>query len=235
MARIIKPNQIPYSINTPPVLILNLDRSVDRREIFKEQFKNHEDEWNFYPAFDGKHITNKTIKGNISGGGYGNGRQFQNAELAIIMSHLGAIKTAKMLGYKDVIILEDDVAICEDWDYRLEILLNSLPKDWEYTYLSGHSDYTKFKQYETPVISKAPKMVGAFSYMVNHTAYDKIIDYCTSFMTTFDDMIMYMIAKNKLNGYVYFPFMTYHNANESLIWGETAKEHSSKKFFKNKI
>ena len=221
--------------NTVPILVLNLERSKKRRALLEKQFIDYDiRDYKFYSAFEGRHMTNLTINANI-GIGYGAGRQFQKAELAIIMSHLGAIKTAKMMGWDSVIILEDDVVICEDWKLRLEILFHDIPFGWEYIYLSGHSDYDSFQKHEKPVCIAAPQMVGAFSYMVNHTAYDKIIKACTSFMTTFDDMIMNEIDQGRLNGHVYFPFMTYHNAETSLIWGETAPEHSSKLYFKDKI
>ena len=220
--------------NLSRVLVLNLERSKKRKSLMDKQLNKVMRDYMFYPAFESRHITNLTINGNI-GIGYGAGRQFQKAELAIIMSHLGAIKMAKMLDWPHVIILEDDVVVCDDWHQRLDILFHDIPSDWEYIYLSGHSDYVSFQKHKKPTVIKAPRMVGAFSYMVNHTAYDKIIKACTSFMTTFDDMIMNEINQGRLNGYVYFPFMTYHNAETSLIWGETAPEHSSKLYFKDKI
>ena len=98
----------------------------------------------------------------------------------------------------------------------------------------------KFQKYDEPTILRAPKMVGAFSYMVNKAAYSKISEYCSSLSTTYDDMIMNMTTKNKLISYIFFPFMTYHNAEESLIWQEdpskyvknAGNQHSSYYFFK---
>lgn len=218
-----------------PIFILNLERSPDRKEKLQQQLDAAGvTDYHFFPAYDGRHITNLTFNANI-GVGYGAGRQFQKAELAIIMSHIAVIRHAMMMEYDQIIVLEDDVALCEDWDDRLTMLFKQLPRDWEYVYLSGHSDYIQFKQHSTPIVEEAPPMVGAFSYMVNKSAYSKIVKQCTSFMTTYDDMIMNLIQQKKMKGHIYFPFMTYHNAETSLIWGVTAKEHSSKTFFKNKL
>lgn len=233
-----------------PIIVLNLERAPERKEIMIKQFTNLRMDQNlhyyFMPAYDGRYMTNITLNAYI-GLGYGLGRQFQKGELGIIMTHLAAIKFAQMMDWDNVIIVEDDVILCEDWWKRLDILFDLLLKTWEHVYLSGHSDYVKFEDYfninKNPVITKSPQMVGAFSYMINKSAYQKIIKFTTSFMTTFDDMIMHMINQNKLISYVYFPFMTFHNANDSFVWGETpghlvhnnTNMHSSYKYFKNKI
>lgn len=229
-----------------PIIVLNLERAPQRKEIMIKQFQELRMDQNlhyyFMPAFDGRYMTNLTLNANI-GMGYGSGRPFQKGELGIIMTHLASIKFAQTMNWDNIIILEDDVILCEDWHKRLDILFEKIPKDWEYVYLSGHSDYVKFNVYDQPIILKAPQMVGAFSYMVNKSAYSKIIKFATSFMTTFDDMMMHMIVQGKLIGYTYFPFMTFHNANDSFVWDKTpghlahnnTNMHSSYKYFKNKI
>ena len=229
-----------------PIIVLNLERAPNRKDNLKKQFENLRMDENlhyyFMPAYDGRYLSNLTLNANI-GMGYGSGRLFQKAELAIIMTHIAAIKFAQVMEFEDVIIIEDDVILCEDWYERLDILKEKVPENWEYIYLSGHSDYVKFHKYEQPTVIPAPKMVGAFSYMVKKSAYSKIAKYATSFMTTFDDMMMYMIDQKRLNGYAYFPFMSFHNANDSFVWdGETPGHlahnnnmHSSYTYFKNKI
>jgi len=188
----------------------------------------------FLPAFDSKYITNTSFGAKI-GVGYGLGRQFRNAELSIINSHLSALKFATSMGLKEVIILEDDVYICQDWTIRIKKLKELLPINWEYIYLSGHSDYTRFDDIDIPTLVKAPKMSGAFSYMVNSISYNNIINFCQSYMTTFDDMLMTMISMKRLDAFVYFPFMTYHTDNISTLWEEESKDHSSKRYFRDKI
>jgi GR25 family glycosyltransferase involved in LPS biosynthesis len=228
--------------NIIPIFVLNLDRAPERKAGMISQFqKLGIENYYFMPAYDGRYITNLTFNANI-GMGYGKGRLFQKGELAIIMTHLAIIKNANMMGYEEIIVLEDDVILCEDWYKRLDILKEKLPEDWDYVYLSGHSDYVNFKKYEDPTLISSPKMVGAFSYMVNKLAYKKISNYCTSFMTTFDDMIMHMIDQGKIKSFTYFPFMTFHNADGSFVWdskpGHIAHSnnmHSSYKYFKNKI
>ena len=133
-----------------PIIVLNLERASKRKDNLIQQFDNLQmDErlhYYFLPAYDGRYMSNLTLSANI-GMGYGAGRQFQKGELGIIMSHLSAIKFARMMNFNDIIIIEDDVILCEDWYKRLDILKEKLPANWEYTYLSGHSDYVQFKKY----------------------------------------------------------------------------------------
>jgi len=221
----------------PHIIILNLERCIDRKKLMEEQFSSlnfSPTDYTFFPCFDGKNIINMSLNIPIIKG-IGIGRKLSNAEISIIFSHLAAIKHAQAMNYENVVILEDDIAICEDWDKRLEILLKILPHDWEYVYLSGHSDYIKFEMYNEPTAIKAPKMVGAFAYLINREGMNKLVKFCGEIVTTYDDMIMHKIQSGKLNGYTYFPFMAYHTDNISTIYETPSINHDSKKFFKNKI
>jgi len=218
-----------------PIIVLNLERSQDRKILLEDQFKKISlTNYTFFPAYDGKNIINMSFSVPIIKG-VGIGRKLNLSEVSIIMTHIGALKHAQIMGYNNVIILEDDVVICEDWNKRLDILKTILPETWEYIYLSGHSDYVKIPMSEEPAIIKAPKMVGAFSYMINKKGIAKLIKYCGEFTTTYDDMITHKIESGKLESYLYLPFMTYHVAGESFNWDITCEQHSSFNYFKNKI
>ena len=229
-----------------PIIVLNLERAVNRKENMIKQFDKlgltENTHYFFMPAYDGAYLSNFSFNMNI-GIGYGTGRKFQKAEVAIIMSQMAAIKFAQMMNFENVIILEDDVILCEDWVQRIDTIIESLPENWEHAYLSGHSDYVKFKEYDKLTIEPAPKMVGAFSYLLNKRSYSKICKHVMSCLTTYDDLIMYIISENKLKSFVCFPFLAFHNANDSFVWDGTApghlshenNMHSSYKYFKNKL
>ena len=225
------------------IIILNLERSVNRKLALEKQLKNANlTDYTFFPGFDGRDILNNSLSNIPILKGSGMGRNLMKNEIAVILSHIAALKHAKVMGYDNVVILEDDVTICEDWEPRLQSLLNALPENWEYVYLSGHSDYVKIPMYEKPTLISAPKMIGAFAYLVNKAGIDKLIKQCSEIVTTYDDMIMHKIDAKKLKGYLYLPFMVYHSGEESLIWNETPghlshnnNKHSSYKYFKNTI
>jgi len=217
------------------IVVLNLQRSTERKQLLDQQFKKLElSNYFFFPAFDGKNIINISFSASIIKG-TGIGRNLQHGEISIIMSHIGALKFAQTMNFENVIILEDDVVLCEDWKERIKWLFENLPKDWEYTYLAGHSDYVKLPYYENPTLIKAPQMIGAFSYLVNKSGMQKLIDFCGEFTTTYDDMIMHKIKNGKLQGYYLVPYMTYHADSMSTLWSIPSLNHPSKKYFKNKL
>ncbi len=217
------------------IIVITLDRTPERKKIIEQRFKGLSiDNYTFFPAFDGKNIINMSYVVPIIKG-VGIGRKLSLSEISIINSHLSALKHAQIMQYENVIILEDDVFICEDWYARLKILESLLPNSWEYIYLAGHSDYISIPKYDVPTLIKAPKMVGAFSYLVNKGGIEKLIKYCGEFVTTYDDMITHKIESNKLEAYLYLPYMTYHLEGESLNWGSYSGKHSSFNYFKNKL
>jgi len=216
------------------IIVINLERNLERKIAVEEKLKKIGLDYTIFPAYDGRNIINASFSVPIVKG-VGIGRKLSKAEISIITSHIAALKHAQVMGYENVIILEDDVVLCEDWENRLNILLKGLPDDWEYVYLAGHSDYVKIPKYQNPTIMHAPKMVGAFSYLVNKTGIEKLIKYCGEYVTTYDDMITHKIESKKLKGYLYLPFMTYHEVGFSENWGEHIDTHSSKGYFKNKL
>lgn len=217
-----------------PIIIVSLERATKRRSIMEEQMKKLNLDYTMFPAFDGNDIINNAFSLPIIKGA-GIGRKLQKGEICCTLSHLSALKHAQLMKYDTVVMMEDDVIMCDDWNERIEKLLQMAPDNWEYIYLSGHSDYVQLPKYNEPTIIPAPKMVSSFSYIVNKSGIEKLIKYCSELTTTYDDMIMHKILANKLNGYVYLPFVTYHCAEESYIWGETAKVHSSFYYFKKNL
>lgn len=217
------------------IIVLNLQRSQDRKILLENQFKNLGlTNYTFFPCYEGRNIINASFTASIIKG-VGLGRKLTSYELSIIMSHIGALKHAQIMGYENVVILEDDVVICEDWESRLKTVFEKLPSDWEYLYLAGHSDYVKLPMYETLTITKAPQMVGAFSYLVNKSGIQKLINYCGEFVTTYDDMIMHKISSGKLNAYYMAPYMTYHTDNMSTQYNSPSVNHPSVNYFKTKL
>ncbi len=216
------------------IIVLNLLRNPEKKQYLEEQFKKlNISDYLFFPAIDAKYITNN-IDVRISVG-YGFGRQLTKTEIAIIMGHIGILQYANANNLENVIILEDDVILCSDFMERIEGILKKVPETWDYIYLSGHSDYEKFPIESKEKIIKAPKMVGAFSYIVNKKAYQKIINFCLSFMTTYDDLILQMNILKRLESYTVFPFLTYIRDTYSENGKSVTKNHSSKLYFKNYI
>jgi GR25 family glycosyltransferase involved in LPS biosynthesis len=56
-------------------------------------------------------------------------------ELGCAISHYSCIKQAKDLGYKSILIFEDDVTFLNNFNNIIESYLNVVPDDWDVLYL----------------------------------------------------------------------------------------------------
>ena len=78
-----------------PIIILNLERSADRRDFIKSQLeKLNINNYLFYPAFDGKLNINQSFSPVIISG-YGLGRKMLSSEIFLTVSHIAIFKHCK--------------------------------------------------------------------------------------------------------------------------------------------
>jgi GR25 family glycosyltransferase involved in LPS biosynthesis len=223
--------------NIIKIIIPNLKRAIERREHMIHQFeKLGIKDYMFYDAFDGKDITNESIVGNITPGNIGHPRQFKRGEIGCTLTHIGIITLAKALNYEQVLIIEDDVILCEDFPERFLKLCKYLPSNWEHVFLSGHIYNATPPIIEPSLIPVTFKVSGTYSYMLRNTAYDKAIKKLSSLETTTDDLYEKVI-KEGLKSFIFFPFLTYPDVTDSYIWEnpDNKRIHASLKYFKNKL
>jgi GR25 family glycosyltransferase involved in LPS biosynthesis len=225
-------------MNKSHIICINLPGTDKRKNQMIEQFERSEiTDYSFWSGFDGRKIINNSFGAKIIYG-YGLGKDFTKLMIAMMIAHTTALKLAQYLNLDHVVILEDDVFLCKDWNNRMDVLLQYLPEDWEHVYLGGWSDYVKLEVHEKPAIFRSPKITGGWSYMVHKRAYEKIIDFFTSLITTGDEIFLYKIEQGKLISYVYMPFMAYPRGEDSIKLGITIENkelHPSYKYFKDQL
>lgn len=97
-------------------------------------------------------------------------------QLGCLISHLEILKDAKKNKYKNILILEDDVIVSNDYENQLEFLYNFI-KNYNYNiiYLGASQHCWKnIKFFENNYIAK--NTTGGFSYIINNSYYDEIIN-----------------------------------------------------------
>lgn len=219
------------------IIIINLERATERKEKILSSFKAQNIEPLFYTAFDGDNIINPGLDLKILPPNYMSGQKLNNNELGCLISHIGVITTAKLLNLEYVIVLEDDVEICDNFNERIFDVLARAPKNWEYISIGSYLYNFAGPFCEPSIIPIKFRISGAYSYIIKNTAYNKIINRLSNLDTTADDILENLIVKeNKLKSYVYFPFLIYPRTEDSFIRepSPTAKniKHPSYKFFK---
>ncbi|NJO89539.1 MAG: hypothetical protein HC831_11765 [Chloroflexia bacterium] len=215
------------------IIIINLDRASERKPAMEDQLKKAKLDAYFYKAVDGEHFINPTFIPKINlEGGWRNNDLFKPGEIGCTLSHIGALSMAKALDWPYVIILEDDITIATDFTKRVNKLLKMVPKNWEHIYLSGTPHNTSINPSFMQLIPSG-RTDCTHSYMINKSAYDKVIKKLLSMKTTTDDLYNHMIlTERNLISFSFFPYVTHSNSSYSYIWNKAAG-HNIKNESKN--
>jgi GR25 family glycosyltransferase involved in LPS biosynthesis len=108
------------------IYCINLDRRKDRWEETEKELKKWGliDQVERYSAVDGNKINNNPYNVN-------------NGELGLIETHLSIIKDSKKNGYKNILLLEDDIEFTEEIN-KVESYFSSLPENWDILWFGGN-------------------------------------------------------------------------------------------------
>lgn len=151
------------------ILIINLTRRSDRKEEMIKKLQNANiTKYNFLEAYDGKdEFIIETFyklkeKKNIP--------IVTSGHFACLLSHIKAIKLAIKNNYDYIMILEDDVFLCDDFVNKLNNL--SIP-EFDMLYLGGITSRKKF--FYTEWAYSNNKIMGAYGYILNKTIFEDVI------------------------------------------------------------
>lgn len=136
--------------------LMNMDRRPDRLEYASEQLKSNGIEFERYCAVDGTAVLNPT---RMNAGQYGN-----------YLSHLGILEQCMINGIDRVMIFEDDVEFCQDFEDKFSRLYPLIPEDWDMVYLG----FNRIAGTEHPTDrEEIVKITGAYAihaFMLNRKA-----------------------------------------------------------------
>ena len=125
-------------------------------------------------------------------------------ELGCLLSHLEVIKHASNNNYKNVIILEDDIILINNFKNRLKESMKKLKTDWLLLYLGATQ-----KQWNNIDIKdgyyNANKTFGAFAYCINHKLYDEYISLLSTLTYSVDICLQILQNKYNNNSFVLYP------------------------------
>jgi GR25 family glycosyltransferase involved in LPS biosynthesis len=162
-----------------PILYINLNSSVDRRNHMENQFEQYGiKNYKRIEAIEGKNI-NDIKRGHIQGLNFVNDyHTMKKSELGCTLSHIKAMITALQDNNDIVLILEDDCnfLLYDMWPVStLRELVNKSPTDWEIIQLFSFYDGKNGSVF----IDKTNKIhYSTVSYLINKKGIKKILDYC---------------------------------------------------------
>lgn len=210
------------------IFVINLPHRTDRLERFDQLSKIHNFEYEVFEAFNGKEKIGENFEynGTKIGIAYGQDSYFK-AQIGCLISHLNLIKHCRDLNLSKVMIFEDDCGFRDDFNTRLEYLMDKINRNWQFLYLSGSVPefVENFDGY-----SSISKILTTHSYMVRSEIYDLIIDNFTSKIFSKEVDMCYSDIISQCNSYVAMPFLTYQEDGYSDIGEGERSYHSIRKY-----
>ena len=153
------------------ILIINLEQSRERWESTVEQLKKHNiTNYERFDAIDSKKAL--TFGWKIPTVHKNRPRINFEAQLGCKLSHYHAIKLAKEKGYKNVLIMEDDLIFKKENLQRLKLTLRQI-NEWNMLYIFGI--YGVFGPKIANCLYKIKYQLSCACYAVNSNSYDFIL------------------------------------------------------------
>lgn len=151
------------------IFVINLKRRFDRKKTMAKQFKLQKiTKYEFIDAVDGieQEISNKFLE-------LKNNHKTQivsSGHFACLLSHIKAIEEAKSRGYSNIMILEDDVEMCDDFVNQLNKI--NVPS-YDMVYLGGIIN--KKKIFFSHWASNIKSILGAYGYIISSNLFDYVL------------------------------------------------------------
>ena len=215
------------------IIIINLLRCEGRKNKLLESLERvgiKNDKVIFLPAFDSNILPNYFDRKFYS---QKMNRTFAKGELCCTLSHISAIKMAKALNYENILILEDDIELCDDFIDRINCLAKQLPKNWGQIYIGAIIDNIGTKISDNLYEVKTNQIMGTHSYLLHKSVYDIVSDKLFEFNSATDGEFEIMHKDGVINAYVYLPLMTYqYDGYSEITHTNKQMENMTNKYFK---
>ena len=184
------------------IYCINLDKRLDRWERCKNIFQLNNIEVERFSAVDGLNLdlTNKKL---LPG------------EIGVIRSNFGVIKKAKENNYKNVLIFEDDVELCEDFNLNFSNYIKQIPNHWSFIYLGGN--HVGGYQPITDNVAKINYSFAIHAVIINQNVYDHILQILPEEKEQVD--VTYAKLQRIFPSYTFRPHLAWQRKDFSDIQG----------------
>lgn len=150
------------------IYVLNLDRQIEKYNKLKPKLDQYNIIHERFSGVDGKDLSYDAKDFKIYQGMLDN-----QYALGCYLSHIEIIKDAKDKKYKNILILEDDIMLCKNFNVYIQCLKRI--SEWKFLYLGG----SQYNWHDIDYIREfyyARDTVGTFAYGIDNSLYDQIIN-----------------------------------------------------------
>lgn len=155
-----------------------------------------------------------------------------------IFSYVNVLKDAKSKGFRNILILEDDILLDKNFDSKFQNFMNAISPKWKILQL-GASQYgwdgiddqaSRSKGYYEPRRIDNCTTCGSFAMAVNMEIADEIIEAVTAFEAPFDHAPLgYIYEKYLGECFVCYPNIVMPDVSDSSIRGKRDQASHAKK------
>ena len=204
------------------LICINLDKRTDRLNESKRQWGDNNLQVERMSAVNGnpmgwKHVDEKDAGINKIK------RASWTGAAGCMASHVNIWKRAKLEGWKNVLIIEDDCDFIPDLQNKFNELIKEVPNDWDMLYFGGVHEERGGKFIPTKVsenVVKCARMITTTCYAINESCYDLAINSVLAeepwFYTAVDGYLAAAVQP-KCNAYAFNPPLAWQRGSYSDI------------------
>jgi GR25 family glycosyltransferase involved in LPS biosynthesis len=162
----------------PKIFCLTLKETPHRKAYAEKHFKEHGLDVEFFEGINGGKFGLKTTIPYKDDNPEGPDYFIKEGRIGCLLSHFMLWKTLWHNTYDEILILEDDAILCENFKQKLIDIKNKLPIDWQYVFI-GHCCLVPPEEQtvitEGIVIPHHPPMC-THAYMIKKSAIPTLIE-----------------------------------------------------------
>ena len=152
------------------VIVISLQRRTDRLENFMKAVSSLGKQPIVFPAFDNRLY-------NLSSAG-GETLHMGPGFIGCYLSHLAVIKYCIAKNHQRVMVFEDDALLLDDFNERIEQLINKLPEGWQMAYMhygaSNKEQLASSKYCVAEEVFRSNYIGSTAGYILNATGFLKL-------------------------------------------------------------
>ena len=164
--------------NLPKMFCITLKDTPKRTECAKLEFEKHGLDVTFFEGINGHKFGLKTTIAYKDDNPDGSDYFIKQGRIGCLLSHYMLWQTLWHLPYEEILILEDDAFLCENFQERFLDFKKQLPDDWQYVFV-GHcclppNDY-QIKVTDNIITTTRPPMC-THAYMIKKSSIPVLLD-----------------------------------------------------------
>jgi GR25 family glycosyltransferase involved in LPS biosynthesis len=139
------------------------------------------------------------------------GRYLNESEISLLLKHYDIIRELSSNNAEYLLVLEDDVILCDDFLDNLEKCFNELPKDWDLVWVGTCCDLHEPKIENKLVYKTKRGSRCTHAYLISKTCANKILNNISKITEAIDHSFNFFIKELDLNNYWIEPPLAIQN------------------------